>query len=74
MLDLRHSVRLVFYYRRTHIVRTGIFSPENKAALTDVNVNLYAGLAMLIFGASSCYWPEKPRDKARPSRAWTGSI
>jgi hypothetical protein len=30
----------------------GALSPNTKAALTDVNVNLYSGLAMLIFGAT----------------------
>jgi ABC-type antimicrobial peptide transport system permease subunit len=28
----------------------GIFAPETRAALSDANVNLYSGLAMLVFG------------------------
>jgi ABC-type antimicrobial peptide transport system permease subunit len=28
----------------------GIFAPETRAALSDANVNLYGGLAMLVFG------------------------
>jgi hypothetical protein len=29
----------------------GIFAPDLRAPLTDVDINLYAGLAMLAFGA-----------------------
>jgi hypothetical protein len=29
----------------------GLFSPESRAPLGDVNVNLYSGLAMMAFGA-----------------------
>jgi ABC-type antimicrobial peptide transport system permease subunit len=28
----------------------GIFAPETRAALSDANVNLYSGVAMLVFG------------------------
>jgi uncharacterized membrane protein HdeD (DUF308 family) len=28
----------------------GIFAPDTRAALSSANVNLYCGLAMLIFG------------------------
>jgi ABC-type antimicrobial peptide transport system permease subunit len=28
----------------------GLFAPETRAALSDANVNLYSGLAMLVFG------------------------
>jgi len=28
----------------------GIFAPDTRAALSNANVNLYCGLAMLIFG------------------------
>ena len=52
MLDLRIPSGCFFTIVGLILWGLGIFSPENKAALTDVNVNLYAGLAMLIFGAS----------------------
>jgi len=32
----------------------GIFAPETRAALSDANVNLYSGVAMLVFGCSCC--------------------
>lgn len=32
------------------LVGLGVFAPGNRAPLTSVNVNLFAGLAMLIFG------------------------
>jgi hypothetical protein len=32
------------------LVATGVFSPSERAALTEANVNLYCGLAMLAFG------------------------
>ncbi len=32
------------------LVAMGVFAPNTRAALTDANVNLYSGLAMLAFG------------------------
>ena len=52
MLDLRIPSGCFFTIVGLILCGLGIFSPENKAALTEVNVNLYAGLAMLTFGAS----------------------
>jgi len=28
----------------------GVFAPDTRAALTEANVNLYSGAAMLVFG------------------------
>ena len=50
MLDLRTPSGCFFTIVGLLLCGLGIFSPENKAALTDINVNLYAGLSMLIFG------------------------
>jgi hypothetical protein len=52
MLDLRIPSGCFFTLVGLILCGLGIFSPENKAALTDVNVNLYAGLSMLFFGAA----------------------
>jgi hypothetical protein len=52
MLDLRIPSGCFFTIVGLLLCGLGIFSRGNKAALTDVNVNLYAGLSMLIFGAA----------------------
>lgn len=52
MLDLRIPSGCFFTIVGLILCALAIFSPENKAALTDVNVNLYAGLSMLVFGAA----------------------
>jgi hypothetical protein len=52
MLDLRIPSGCFFTIVGLILCGLGIFSPENRAALTEVNVNLYAGLSMLCFGAA----------------------
>jgi hypothetical protein len=52
MLDLRVPSGWFFTIVGLILCGLGIFSPENKAALTDVNVNLYGGLAMAAFGTA----------------------
>jgi len=52
MLDLRIPSGWFFTIVGLILCGLGILSPENRAALTDVNVNLYGGLAMLVFGAA----------------------
>lgn len=51
MLDLRIPSGLFFAITGLIVCGMGVFSPGSKAALTDVNVNLYSGLCMLLFGA-----------------------
>lgn len=50
MLDLRIPSGLFFAIVGLILCGLGIFSGV-RAALTDVNVNLYSGLVMLSFGA-----------------------
>jgi len=50
MLDLRVPSGWFFTLLGVILVGMGVFAPEARAALTDVNVNLYSGLAMLVFG------------------------
>jgi hypothetical protein len=50
MLDLRVPSGSFFTILGVVLLFMGITDPGNRAALTDVNVNLYAGLAMLVFG------------------------
>ena len=52
MLDLRIPSGCFFTIVGLLLCGLGILSPENKAALTDVNVNLYSGGAMVVFGAA----------------------
>ena len=50
MLDLRVPTGFFFSIVGLILVAMGIFAPNERAALTDSNVNLYSGLAMLVFG------------------------
>ena len=51
MLDLRIPSGWFFAIVGLILCGLGVFSPGARAALTDVNVNLYCGLVMLSFGA-----------------------
>ena len=50
MLDLRTSSGWFFALMGAILVAQGLFAPGLRAALTDLNVNLYCGLVMLAFG------------------------
>jgi hypothetical protein len=50
MLDLRVPSGWFFTLLGVILAGMGVFAPDLRAALTDVNVNLYSGLAMLAFG------------------------
>jgi hypothetical protein len=50
MFDLRIPSGLFFSIIGIILVGLGLFDPNLRARLTDSNVNLYAGLAMLLFG------------------------
>ncbi len=52
MLDLRLPSGLFFAIVGLILCGLGVLSPGARAALTDINVNLYAGLTMLAFGAA----------------------
>jgi len=51
MLDLRIPSGWFFAIVGLILCGLGVLSPSARAALTDVNVNLYCGLVMLSFGA-----------------------
>ena len=51
MMDLRLPSGVFFTVLGLILLALGVFSPETRAALTDANVNLYSGAAMLAFGA-----------------------
>ena len=50
-MDLRIPSGLFFTLLGLILTVMGLFSPGVRAPLTDVNVNLYAGITMLVFGA-----------------------
>jgi hypothetical protein len=52
MLDLRVPSGCFFAIVGLILCALGIFAPENRAALTDVNVNLYSGITMALFGTA----------------------
>ena len=49
-MDLRLPSGLFFTLLGLILVGMGVLAPETRAALTEANVNLYSGLAMLAFG------------------------
>lgn len=51
MLDLRLPSGLFFAVTGLILVVMGVALPDTRAAMTDSNVNLWAGAAMLAFGA-----------------------
>ena len=50
MLDLRVPSGWFFTVLGLILLGMGLFAPETRAALSDANVNLYSGVAMLEFG------------------------
>jgi hypothetical protein len=51
MLDLRFPSGSFFVLLGAIVLGYGIIVPDARAALTETNVDLYCGLAMLAFGA-----------------------
>ena len=50
MLDLRVPTGFFFAITGLILVALGVVSPDSRAALTDLNVNLYCGILMVAFG------------------------
>jgi uncharacterized membrane protein HdeD (DUF308 family) len=49
-MDLRVPSGWFFTLLGLILLGMGILAPETRAALTTVNINLYAGVVMLVFG------------------------
>ena len=64
MMDLRLPSGLFFTVLGLILVGMGVFAPETRAALTEANVNLYTGLAMLVFGAFLLIMAKRASGKA----------
>jgi hypothetical protein len=52
MLDLRNPSGWFFLLLGAILVCLGVFLPELRAPLSTVNVNLYSGSAMIVFGGT----------------------
>jgi uncharacterized membrane protein len=50
MLDLRVPSGWFFVILGAIVLVVGLVQPDLRAPLTDVNVNLYSGVSMLVFG------------------------
>lgn len=50
-MDLRIPSGFFFLVLGIIVGSTGILSPATRAPLADINVNLYSGISMLLFGA-----------------------
>jgi hypothetical protein len=50
-LDLRYPLGMLFTALGVVLAGYGLLRPAERALMTTVNVNLYTGLAMLVFGA-----------------------
>jgi uncharacterized membrane protein len=50
MLDLRVPSGWFFVILGAIVLAVGLIQPDLRAELTDVNVNLYSGISMLVFG------------------------
>lgn len=51
-MDLRYPIGLMFSVLGALLTAYGVMNPDLRAPLAPVNVNLYAGLGMLVFGGS----------------------
>ena len=49
-MDLRKPSGYFFTLLGLVVTLMGVIAPDTRAPLTAVNVNLYAGIAMLVFG------------------------
>ena len=52
MLDLRRPAGWYFLLLAVILIATGLTTPERQAPLTPMNVNLYTGIAMAVFGGT----------------------
>lgn len=61
MNDLRAPSGLFFLLNGAILLAVGIFAADTRAPLTHANVNLYTGIAMLIFGGVLFWLSRRPQ-------------
>ena len=62
-MDLRLPSGLFFAILGVILVGLGVFSPDLRAELTDLNINLYSGICMLVFGAFLLFMARRASQK-----------
>ena len=62
-LDLRYPLGLLFTAFGVLLVAYGLMRPAEQAGMAAVNVNLYTGLAMLVFGGTMLWLARRARQK-----------
>jgi hypothetical protein len=60
MLDLRTPTGWFFSMLGVILMALGVLEPGLRASLTDINVNLYCGIPMLVFGGFMLLLSRKP--------------
>ncbi|GAB3313251.1 hypothetical protein GCM10027451_27090 [Geodermatophilus aquaeductus] len=80
--DVRNVIAALIGFYGVVLVLAGIFgnSPEEQAKTGDVNANLWAGLAMVVFAAAFALWSrlrpivvETPPDRQDPEDDGSGT-
>lgn len=61
MNDLRKPSGLFFLVNGAILLAVGVFAADARAPLTQANVNLYTGLAMLVFGGLLFWLSRRPQ-------------
>ncbi len=64
-MDLRVPSGWFFTLLGIILVAMGVFAPGARAPLTDFNVNLYSGIAMLVFGLFLLLMARRATGKSR---------
>lgn len=65
MFDLRLPSGIFFVITGFVLVTLGLAAPSTRASMTDINVNLWAGLAILLFGGLLLLLASRGRGKNR---------
>ena len=60
MWDLRLPSGIFFALLGAILCATGLLAPGAGAPLTDVNINLYSGISMLLFGGILLWLSRRP--------------
>jgi uncharacterized membrane protein HdeD (DUF308 family) len=66
MWDLRTPSGWFFVILGVILVYLGVVPPQRMAPLTDLNVNLYSGVSMLVFGAALLLLARRARARQKP--------
>lgn len=65
-LDLRYPLGMLFTAFGVLLVGYGLLRPGERAVMAVVNVNLYAGLPMLVFGVVTLWLARRAESREKP--------